>query len=74
LETLTDLVRTGQHSGILEVEPSAPTSTPGASSSSSGPAPPQAASLDSAYMQDVIRRLQTAGITLQDLQGIMRSQ
>ena len=73
LDTLTNLVQTGQHSGILEVEPSAPSNTPGASSSSSGPAPPQAAP-NAEYLQDVIRRLQTAGISLQDLQGIMRSQ
>ena len=73
LDTLTNLVQTGQHSGILEVEPRAPSNTPGASSSSSGPTPPQAAP-NAEYLQDVIRRLQTAGITLQDLQGIMRSQ
>ena len=39
-----------------------------------GRLPPPAASPDAEYLQDVIRRLQTAGISLQDLQGIMRSQ
>ena len=85
-----NLARTGQHSGILEVEPSAatsipevepsaPTSSPKASSSSSGPASSLVESPDTEHLKDVTRRQQTAVISPQDLQGTidvltMRSQ
>ncbi len=51
-----NLARTGQHSDILEVEPSVPTSSPGTSSSSVGPASSSMESPDTEYLNDVTRR------------------
>ena len=74
-----NLARTGQNSDILKVEPSVPTSSPGTSSSSVGPASSSMESPDEEHLNNVTRSQQTAVISPQDLQGsidvlTMRSQ